>query len=81
MDTPGLARYRVERADYPEPCDHHSKKQCRAMGPDRYGGFWHERPRWHVWDTQTDDYAAGTGPHQFERRRDAQAWADDRTVR
>ena len=72
---------KVGRQDYPEPCDHPSRRQCRAKGPDGYGGFWHNRPRWHVWDEEVNDYAAGTGPCEFESARAAREWRDKRAAK
>lgn len=62
---------RIERQDYPSPCDHPNPNRCHAKGPDRYGHYWHDIRSWHVWDTDRGDYAAGTGPHQFTRYGDA----------
>lgn len=68
---------RIERDDYESGCDHPNRRRCHAKGPDRFGWFWHVVPAWHIWDEQTGDYAAGTGPAQFPRRRDAAQWLRD----
>ncbi len=65
---------KIERQDYPAPCDHPNRGSCHAEGPDQFGEFWHEVRRWHIWDSESDDYAPGTGPHEFGRRTDAIRW-------
>lgn len=70
----------VERQDDYVLCDHPDTRQCHAK-VDRYGDAYHDQVAWHVWDTERDDYAAGTGPAQFPRRRDARQWLTDHQER
>jgi hypothetical protein len=68
---------KIERDDYQTGCEHSSRAQCHAKGPSQTGWWWHNVPAWHVWDTEAGDYAAGTGPAQFARRRAADDWVRD----
>jgi hypothetical protein len=70
---------RVKRQDYHRLCDHTNPAQCHAAGPDEHCDYWHTVPAWHVWDDDLNDYATGTGPAQFPRRRDADRWVTQGT--
>jgi hypothetical protein len=69
--------FEIERQEFTTYCEHaNGPRGCRAYW-DRVAGAWmHDVKAWHVWDTDRDDYAAGTGPGQFTTRRDAAAWVE-----